>query len=77
METESRDIKAALDKAKDKNITPTVSGVLQDGTIVEMVYRPEERRTLLCIAKRRKSVMRPVSWTMANGSCRIPPKTIS
>jgi hypothetical protein len=45
-------IKAAIEKAKNKsNITPTVSGVLQDGTLIEMVYRPEERRTLLCIAK--------------------------
>ena len=51
MEKPTSDIKAAVEKAKDRNITPTVSGVLQDGTLIEMVYRPEERRTLLCIAK--------------------------
>ena len=45
-------IKAAIEKAKsNSNIVPTVSGVLQDGTLIEMVYRREERRTLLCIAK--------------------------
>src|SRR5208337_1638062 len=32
------------------NIAPTVSAVLQDGTLIEMVYRPEERRTLLCVS---------------------------
>jgi hypothetical protein len=51
MEKQTGNIKAAVEKAKDRNITPTVSGVLQDGTLVEMVYRAEERRTLLCIAK--------------------------
>src|ERR1035438_5957791 len=51
MEKQTGDIKAAVEKAKDRNITPTVSSVLQDGTLIEMVYRPEERRTLLCIAK--------------------------
>src|SRR5664280_1826630 len=51
MEKQTGDIKAAVEKAKSSNITPTVSGVLQDGTLIEMVYRPEERRTLLCIAK--------------------------
>jgi hypothetical protein len=45
-------IKAAIEKAKsDRNIAPTVSAVLQDGTLVEMVYRREERRTLLCTSK--------------------------
>lgn len=29
---------------------PIVSAVLQDGSIVEMVYRPDERRTVLCVA---------------------------
>jgi hypothetical protein len=51
MEKPTSDIKAAVEKAKNSNITPTVSSVLQDGTLIEMVYRAEERRTLLCIAK--------------------------
>ena len=40
----------SAEKAKEKNAAPTVSAVLPNGTLVEMVYRPEERRTLLCIA---------------------------
>jgi hypothetical protein len=30
-------------------LTPTVSDVLADGTIIELVYRPEERTTLLAV----------------------------
>jgi hypothetical protein len=51
MEQKTNDNKAAVEKAKKKDNTPMVSGVLQDGSPVEMVYRPEERRTLLCIAR--------------------------
>ena len=40
----------SAEKAKEKNAVPTVSAVLPNGTLVEMVYRPEERRTLLCVA---------------------------
>ncbi len=40
----------SAEKAKEKNAAPTVSAVLPDSTLVEMVYRPEERRTLLCVA---------------------------
>src|ERR1019366_6761366 len=40
----------SAEKAKEKNAVPTVSAVLPDSTIVEMVYRPEERRTLFCVA---------------------------
>jgi len=51
MEKQTNDIKAAVEKTKEKSKTPMVSGVLQDGSPVEMIYRPEERRTLLCIAR--------------------------
>ena len=52
MEHITRGIKLVLKKPKqDGNITPTVSGVFQDGTLIEMVYRREEHRTLLCVAK--------------------------
>jgi hypothetical protein len=51
MEHITRDLKAAAEKAKERNIAPTVSTVLPDGTLIEIVYRPEERRTLLCIAR--------------------------
>jgi hypothetical protein len=30
---------------------PTISAVLEDGLLVEMLYRPEEHRTLLCLFK--------------------------
>jgi hypothetical protein len=35
----------ARDHAKQKRIVPTASAVLDDGTIVEMVHRPDQRRT--------------------------------
>ena len=34
---------------KQKRIVPTASAVLDDGTIVEMVYRPDLRRTLFTV----------------------------
>ena len=44
-------LKAAVDKAKNKSVKPTVSAVLPDGSLVEMLYRPEESRTLFCVSK--------------------------
>src|SRR2546426_800284 len=40
-----------IEQAKKQNARPTVSTVLPDGSLVEMVYRPEENRTLFCVAK--------------------------
>src|SRR5437879_4004554 len=40
-----------IDKAKKDSVTPAVSTVLADGSLVEMVYRPEENRTLFCVSK--------------------------
>ena len=37
------------DQQKEKRIVPTASAVLDDGTIVEMVFRPDLRRTLFAI----------------------------
>ena len=51
MDNDPRNIGEAVEKAKSKHATPTVSGVLRDGSLIEMVYRPEEHRTLLCLAK--------------------------
>lgn len=34
---------------KKKEIVPTASAILEDGTIVEMVFRPKQRRTLFAI----------------------------
>ena len=43
--------KQAIEKVKKESATPTVSTVLPDGSLAEMVYRPEENRTLLCVSK--------------------------
>jgi hypothetical protein len=34
---------------KEKQLLPTASAVLEDGTMVEMIFRPDLRRTLLAI----------------------------
>src|SRR5713101_5404024 len=40
-----------IDKAKKDSVTPAVSTVLADGSLAEMIYRPEENRTLFCVSK--------------------------
>src|SRR5207244_5117922 len=47
----TQDLKQAAEKAKKQGARPTVSTVLADGSVVEMIYRPEERRTLFCVSK--------------------------
>jgi adenine C2-methylase RlmN of 23S rRNA A2503 and tRNA A37 len=47
----SEDVKQAAEKIKKQNAMATASAVLPDGSLVEMVYRPEENRTLLCVSK--------------------------
>ena len=37
------------EKEKEKRVTPTASAILGDGTLVEMVYRPELRRTAFAL----------------------------
>jgi hypothetical protein len=37
------------DQQKQKRIVPTASSILDDGTIIEMVYRSDLRRTLFAI----------------------------
>jgi len=44
------DVKDAVAEVKSENARPTVSAVLSDGSVVELLYRPEERRTLFCVA---------------------------
>lgn len=41
---------AATDRSPRKS-KPTASAVLADGSLVEMLHRPEEHRTLLCVMK--------------------------
>src|SRR3972149_4124152 len=45
----SEEIKDIVQKAKAERARPLVSAVLPDDSLVEMVYRPEERRTLFCV----------------------------
>src|SRR5437870_7736638 len=40
-----------IEKAKKQTAEPTVSTVLPDGSLAEMVHRPEENRTLFCVSK--------------------------
>lgn len=44
-------LKGTVEKAKKQSARPTVSTVLPDGSLIEMLYRPEENRTLFCISK--------------------------
>src|SRR6266567_3181260 len=45
---------------KKKRIVPTASTILEDGTIIEMVFRPEQRRTLFAIYSAGR-------WTLQDG----------
>src|SRR5438477_2932146 len=45
------EIKQAVEKVKKQAATPVTSAVLPDGSLAEMVYRPEENRTLFCVFK--------------------------
>src|SRR5438128_8020634 len=45
---------------KKKQIVPTASAVLGDGTIVEMVFQPEHRRTFFAIFNAGR-------WTLQDG----------
>jgi len=42
----SEQVKQIAEKVKKESAAPAVSTVLADGSLVEMVYRPEENRTL-------------------------------
>ncbi len=44
-------LKAAVEKTKKQSARPTVSAALPDGSLVEMLHRPEEHRTLFCVSK--------------------------
>ncbi len=46
-----QETKQVVQKVKKQGARPTVSTVLTDRSVVEMVYRPEEHRTLFCVSK--------------------------
>ena len=62
--------KQAIEKVKKDSSTPTVSTVLPDGSLAEMVYRPDETRTLFCVAK--DGEFRYESSLLANGRRLVP-----
>lgn len=43
--------KPAAEKAKKQAARPIASIILADGSLVEMLYRPEENQTLFCLSK--------------------------
>ena len=45
---------------KKKQIVPTASAILEDGTIVEMAFQPEQRRTFFAIYNAGR-------WTLQDG----------
>jgi hypothetical protein len=45
------EIKQAVEKTKKESARPTTGAILPDGSLAEMLYRPEEARTLFCVAK--------------------------
>lgn len=44
----------AIQVAKQRRAVPTISAVLEDGRLLEMVYRPKERRTAFAVFKEGK-----------------------
>jgi hypothetical protein len=44
-------LKQTVERVKTQSSRPTVSAVLADGSLVEMLYRSEEHRTLFCVSK--------------------------
>src|SRR6266567_8073125 len=45
------EIKTSVEKGKSERTKATASAVLADGSIVEMLHRPDEHDTLLCVFK--------------------------
>ena len=50
----NQNINKIIEEVKQKRPIPTVSAVLDDGTILEMVYRPSEKRTAFVVFKDEK-----------------------
>jgi len=45
----AEDTKQAVEEVKKQSARPTVSTTLSDGSLVEMLFRPEEHQTLFCV----------------------------
>jgi len=57
-------------KGKEPRPVPTVSTVLEDGSLVEMLYRPEEHRTVFCVFK--DGTWREENTIVAGGQRLVP-----
>lgn len=66
----SEQIKEAIEKVKKQSARPTVSAVLADGSLVEMIYRPEENRTFFCVS--RDGELRYETSLLADGQRLVP-----
>jgi hypothetical protein len=66
----SEEIERATEKAKKQSARPIVSTALSDGSLVEMVYRPDETRTLFCIS--RNGEVRYETNLLVNGQRLVP-----
>jgi hypothetical protein len=45
-----------------KQIVPTASAILDDGTLVEMVFQPERRRTFFAIYNAGRRTLDAAGW---------------
>lgn len=70
MEPEFQSPKDNLEKSQNRHPIATVSTVLRDRSVVEMVYHPDERRTLFCIADQ-KGIR--IESTITDGGRRLVP----
>lgn len=59
-----------IEKAKRDNARPTVSAVLPDGSLAEMVFTPEENGTRFCVSK--DGDLRYAASLMVNGQRLVP-----
>ncbi|MCE5311429.1 MAG: hypothetical protein LLG20_27650 [Acidobacteriales bacterium] len=57
-------------RPKGDKARPTISAVLEDGSLIEMLYRPEEGRTLLCVSK--DGEVREEQYLALNGENLVP-----
>jgi hypothetical protein len=64
------EIEGATEKAKKQSARPIVSTAPSDGSLVEMVYRPDETRTLFCVS--RNDEIRYETNLLVNGRRLVP-----
>src|SRR5438445_12418893 len=63
-------ISKTIEDVKKQDAQPAASAVLAEGTLAEMVYRPEENRTLFCVST--DGEIRYETNLMVNGQRLVP-----